>query len=76
MTTEEQLIIQFMESNPEAWYSRKEISRRAVSRAEFEANAQWAAAPLAALVSARVLETNPQGLYRIAGPDQSSIRGI
>ena len=42
MTSEGLTILQFMQSNPDAWYSRKEISRRAVSRAEAEENPQWA----------------------------------
>lgn len=76
MTSEGLTILQFMQSDSEAWYSRKEISRRAVSRKEFEENPQWATAALAALMNDGIIETNPAGLYRITPPKGSSIRGL
>jgi hypothetical protein len=76
MTSEAQNILAFMQADPEAWYSRKEISRRAVSRKEFEENPQWATAPLASLVGNGVIETNPAGLYRIAQPERNSTRRL
>ena len=77
MTSEGLTILQFMQSNPDAWYSRKEISRRAVSRAEAEENPQWATAALSALVKDGVVEQDgTTGLYRIAPPKGSGIRGL
>ena len=76
MTSEGLIILQFMQSDSEAWYSRKEISRRAVSRKEFEENPQWATAALAGLMNDGIIETNPAGLYRITPPKGSSIRGL
>jgi hypothetical protein len=68
MTSEGLTILQFMECDTEAWYSRKEISRRAVNRQEFEMNPQWATAALANLLNEGVIETNAAGLYRITPP--------
>lgn len=76
MTAEGLIILQFMQATPESWYSRKEISRRAVSRKEFEENPQWATPALAGLMSDGVIETNPAGLYRITPPKASSIRNL
>lgn len=76
MTSEGLTILQFMQADSEAWYSRKEISRRAVNRKEFEENPQWATAALANLISDGVIETNPAGLYRIKPPEGSRIRGL
>jgi len=76
MTTEGLVVLQFMQATPESWYSRKEISRRAVSRKEFEENPQWATSALTGLLNDGVIETNPAGLYRITPPKGSSIRGL
>lgn len=76
MTSEGLTILQFMQSNPEAWYSRKEISRRAVSRSESDANPQWATGPLSSLMTDGIIEQNPAGLYRITPPKGSAVRGI
>ncbi|MCX6894569.1 MAG: hypothetical protein NTZ16_03500 [Verrucomicrobia bacterium] len=65
-----------MQATPESWYSRKEISRRAVSRQEFEENPQWATSALAGLLNDGVIETNPAGLYRITPAKGSSIRNL
>lgn len=76
MTSEGLTILQFMQATPESWYSRKEISRRAVHRSEYEVNPQWATAALASLMNDGIIETNPAGLYRITPPKGSNIRNL
>lgn len=64
MSHEEQIILQFLRENPETFFSRKEISRRAVKRVVYENNPRWADIPLAALVGRGLVEVNDQGCYR------------
>ena len=73
MTSEGSIIVEFMKASPESWYARKEISRRAVHRSEYEANPHWATAALNALVNDGIIEQNDAGLYRIAPPKKSGI---
>ncbi len=61
----ESTILDFLRATPDAWYSRKEIARRAVRRTEYEENPHWADQALAALVARGVAEANEQGLYRL-----------
>ncbi len=59
------IILDFLRATPDAWYSRREIARRAVRRTEYEENPHWADQALAALVARGVAEANDQGLYRL-----------
>jgi hypothetical protein len=65
MTAAEFEIIAFLKQNPETFYNRKEISRKAVGRNEYEENPHWAAAPLAALVAQKYVIQNDSGHYRL-----------
>lgn len=64
-----QQILDFLRANPETYYSRKEICKRAVHRSVYEENPHWANQPLALLVSDGRLEQNDTGHYRIK-PDR------
>ena len=66
---EENIILQFLDANPKAEYSRKEIARKAVRRRVFEENERWADAPLSALVARGLIDQTDQGLYRSKRPD-------
>jgi hypothetical protein len=66
MTTIEMEIIQFMKQNREAFFARKEISRRARRREDYEENPHWAAAPLASLVSQGYVVQNDSGHYKLS----------
>jgi len=70
MTTEEQSIIDFLQSCPKSFFGRREIARKAVRRDVFEENQNWANAPLTSLVSQRKVEQNDSGHYRITGSDR------
>ena len=66
MTAVEFEIIQFLKLNPETFYNRKEISRKARRRTEYEEDPHWAAAPLASLVVQKYVEQDDRGLYRLS----------
>jgi hypothetical protein len=66
MTDVEMEIVQYLKQNREVFFNRKEISRRARGRTEFEENPQWAAAPLQSLVAQGIVEQNDSGLYRLS----------
>lgn len=65
MTAEEMEIIQFLKQNPDAYFARKEISRKARGRQEYDENPHWAAAPLNSLVAQGYVEQNESGHYKI-----------
>jgi hypothetical protein len=66
MTSIEMEIIEYLKQNREAFFARKEISRRARSREEYEENPQWAAAPLNSLVAQGYVEQNLNGHYKLS----------
>ena len=66
MTAVEFEIVAFLKQNREAYYNRKEISRKARSRDDYEANPHWAAAPLNSLVTQGVVEQNDSGHYKLS----------
>jgi len=69
MTPEEQCILEFLKSAPEAFFSRREIARKAVKRSEYEENRNWVDQPLAALVGRKLVEMDGGGAYRLrSGP--------
>lgn len=61
MTSEEAVILQFLEENPETWFSRREVARKAVSREEYEANRNWASAAFSGLLLRGKIEENESG---------------
>jgi len=65
MNPEEQLILEFLRSAPESFFSRREIARKAVKRTEYEQNRNWADQPLAALVGRKLVELDGGGAYRL-----------
>lgn len=66
MTSVEIEIIEFLKLNPEAYYARKEISRKARSRQDYEQNPHWASAPLNTLVGLGHVTQNESGHYRLS----------
>jgi hypothetical protein len=69
MTSEEQTILNFLGCNPQTYFARKEIARRAVKRSVYEENQHWADAPLASLLLRGAVEQNNEGQYRIKQGD-------
>jgi hypothetical protein len=65
MTSVEMEIVMFLKPNRGAFFARKEIARRARSRAEYEENPHWADAALASLLAQKIVEQNDSGHYRL-----------
>jgi hypothetical protein len=65
MTTEEMEIVAFLKQYPDTFFTRKEISRKAKRKSEYEENPHWAAAPLASLVMQKAVEQNESGHYKL-----------
>ena len=65
MTEAEFTIVNFLQSSPETFFARKEITRRAVKRQVYEGNPHWADAALAGLLLKSVIEQNAGELYRL-----------
>jgi len=58
-------ILNFLRANPEVYFNRKEIAKKAVHRSVYEENPHWVTAPLAGLVNDGMVEQNDEGHYRI-----------
>ena len=65
MTDTEMAILTYLRQSPETWFNRKEISRRARSKEDFEENPHWANAALAALVDQKYVIQNESGHYQV-----------
>jgi hypothetical protein len=65
MTDTEMVILTYLRQSPETWFNRKEISRRARSKEDFEENPHWANAALAALVDQKYVIQNESGHYQV-----------
>lgn len=66
MTAAEMEIIEFLKLNREAFYARKEISRKARRRQEYEEDPHWASAPLNTLVAQGFVVQNDSGHYKLS----------
>jgi hypothetical protein len=65
MSTDEAEIMDFLKQNPEIWFTRKEISKKAKRRDEYEENPHWASAPLHSLMTQKLIMQNESGAYRL-----------
>jgi hypothetical protein len=65
MIWEEQQILDFLSSQPDAFFSRREIARKAAKRAFFEENPNWANPILENLVNQRLVIQDAAGYYSI-----------
>ena len=65
MTSDEHVILQFLRAYPDSFFSRKEISRKAVKRTVCEENPRWAEIPLTSLLGQALLEVDDSGYYRL-----------
>jgi hypothetical protein len=66
MTDVEMEIISFLKLNRDTFFARKEISRKARRKQEYEENPHWAAAPLNTLVAQRIVVQNESGHYKLS----------
>ncbi len=65
MTHDEEVILQYLRACPDGLFTRKEISRKAVKRTEYDENPRWAEAPLASLIGQGLVEVDENGYYRL-----------
>jgi len=65
MTWEETTVLNFLGETPEAWYSRREIARKAINRRIYEEEPNWATGALASLLSRGLIEENAAGSLKI-----------
>ena len=63
---EAQLIVNFLKTAPEAFFSEREIARKAGQKGQFRANPDWAKPILFRLANEDVIQTDAFGHYRIA----------
>ena len=64
MSSDEQMVLQYLNSFPGLFVSPAEVSKRAADRRRFTANPDWARRPLQLLAMQGLLETNASGHYR------------
>ncbi len=64
MSTEESIILQFLENCPDAYFTRREIARKAVKRAKFDEDPNWADGALSFLINAKRVEVDENGAIR------------
>src|SRR5689334_10999022 len=70
MGTDESNICNYLKSWPDEYLSSREICRRAAGKGRFRQDPYWAVPVLLRLFEQGILETDPNGHYRLA-PDSS-----
>ena len=69
---EGQLIVNFLKTAPEAFFSEREIARKAGQKGQFRLNPDWAKPLLFRLAKENIIQTDAFGHYRIAPePEQA-----
>ena len=63
---EGQLVVTFLKTAPKAFFSEREIARKAGQKGMFRANPDWAKPALFRLANEGILQTDAFGHYRIA----------
>jgi len=69
VSAEQQQVLTYLRSSPNAWFSAMEVSRRAGTRAQFEEEPRWAINCLRYLLDMKLVERNNQGHYKFFDPD-------
>ena len=64
MTWEETTVLNFLGEAPETWYSRREISRKAVNRRVYEEDPNWAMAAITSLTGRGLIEESAAGSFK------------
>jgi hypothetical protein len=64
MTYEESTVMNFLEETPDAWYSRREVARKAVKRKIFQEDPNWAAVAISSLLTQGLIEENVAGTIK------------
>ena len=72
---EAQLIVNFLKTAPEAFFSQREIARKAGQRGQFRTNPDWAKPILFRLANEDIIQTDAFGHYRIVPGREQAKRG-
>ena len=75
MTWEEREILAYLKSSPKAYYSAREISRRAAGKQTFKTTPDWAKPLLPELVRKGVIETDGSGHFRLKSNEPIEAKG-
>jgi DNA-binding IclR family transcriptional regulator len=73
MSTDEAEIMEFLKQCPDALFMRKEISRKAKRREDYEENPNWVSAPLQSLVQQGLVVQEESGHYKLKTADKDYI---
>jgi hypothetical protein len=68
-SAEEKAVLDYLGTSPAAFFSGREVCRRAGTKEMWEKNQRWAIPVLSRLVSRGVVETDAAGHYRLAPQD-------
>jgi hypothetical protein len=69
LNAEQQQVLNFLRSSPQAWFSAMEVSRRAGTRKQFEENPRWGVNCLRYLFDMKLVERDSQAHYKFFDPD-------
>jgi len=72
VSAEQQQVLNFLRSSPNACFSAMEISRRAGTRKQFEHEPRWAINCLRYLLDLKLVERDNRGHYKLATGDSDS----
>ena len=75
MPTEERDIVNYLQATPGAYYTGREIAKRAGGKRTFLRNPDWAKAILPNMVERRILEQDSAGHFRLTPPKRVEARG-
>lgn len=56
----------FLKCNPETWFNRKEIAKKAGGRRLYEENNHWCSPALQSLLEHELIERNDTGHYKFS----------
>ncbi len=65
LNADERLVVDYLKSSPNAWFSAREVSRRAADKERWEENGRWALPVLNRLANRGLVETDGAGHYRV-----------
>lgn len=75
MTSEERDIYQYLLSSPRAFFSAREIARRAAGKRRYQEEPNWAKPVLPGMVEKGLLERNEAGHFRVIRQEKVRARG-
>ncbi len=71
LSPEERLVMAYLATSPETFFSPSEVSRRAGDKEQYSENPTWAVPILSRLLVRGLVEADASGRYRILSREQS-----